>query len=82
MSQNVENHMVKAILVTLFCCLPLGIVAIIKASAVNSQLAAGDVEGAQASAAEANKWANYGLVGFVVLSILYIILMVLGIAVI
>ena len=52
MNQHVNNNMVKAILVTIFCCLPLGIVAIIKASEVNGKLAAGDIEGAQLSAPE------------------------------
>tara|TARA_B100001750_G_scaffold57482_1_gene45428 strand:- start:1133 stop:1378 length:246 start_codon:yes stop_codon:yes gene_type:complete len=81
MSQpNVNNNMVKAILVTIFCCLPFGIIAIIKASEVNGKLAAGDVEGAQQSAAEADKWGNYGLIGAIVVFFLYFMsLMVLGI---
>ena len=81
MSQpHVNNNMVKAILVTIFCCLPFGIIAIIKASEVNGKLAAGDVEGAQQSAAEADKWGNYGLIGAIVVFFLYFMsLMVLGI---
>ena len=82
MSQHVNNNMVKAILVTICCCFPFGIVAIIKASEVNGKLAAGDVQGAQLSAAEADKWANYGLIGCVIFAVLYIILMVAGVALI
>ena len=78
MSQpHVNNNMVKAILVTLFCCLPFGIVAIIKAAEVNGKLAAGDVAGAQHSAGEADKWSNYGLITGVVFSVLYIIFVVM-----
>tara|TARA_B110000014_G_C19897575_1_gene464359 strand:+ start:148 stop:402 length:255 start_codon:yes stop_codon:yes gene_type:complete len=78
MNQHVNNNMVKAILVTIFCCLPLGIVAIIKASEVNGKLAAGDIEGAQLSAAEADKWANYGLIGCIIFVVLYIMLVVVA----
>ena len=78
---HVNNHMVKAILVTILCCMPLGIVAIIKSSEVNGKLAAGDIEGAQLSAAEADKWANYGLIGCVIFAVLYIILIVAGVAI-
>tara|TARA_X000000368_G_scaffold17723_1_gene13964 strand:+ start:3086 stop:3352 length:267 start_codon:yes stop_codon:yes gene_type:complete len=78
---QVNNNMVKAVLCTLFCCLPLGIVAIIKASEVNGKLAAGDVPGAQASAAEADKWANWGIIGALVAFVLYILFfVVLGVA--
>jgi hypothetical protein len=52
--------MVESILVTLFCCLPLGIVGIIKASQVNSKYAAGDIAGAQAASEEAGKMVKIG----------------------
>ena len=45
-SSYVPNHLVWAILSTLFCCLPLGIVSIVFAAQVNGKLAAGDVAGA------------------------------------
>lgn len=43
------NHLVWAILSTLFCCLPLGIASIVFAAQVNGKHAAGDVAGAQES---------------------------------
>lgn len=43
---EVPNYMVYSILVTLFCCLPLGIAAIILSSQVNTKLAVGDIQGA------------------------------------
>ena len=82
MSQSlIDNKMIKAVLVTLFCCLPFGIVAIVKASEVNGKLAAGDVEGAQFSAAEADKWGNWGLItGLIANFLVFLFYFVLGLA--
>jgi tryptophan-rich sensory protein len=75
---HVNNNMAKAILTTICCCFPFGIVAIIKAAEVNGKLAAGDVQGAQFSAAEADKWGNYALICGIVWIVLYFILVFLG----
>lgn len=72
----IENQLVKAILVTLFCCLPFGIVSIIKASEANNKAAAGDAMGANAANAEASKWIKYGVIGGVVVYGLYALMMV------
>ena len=53
---NVPNYLIQSILVTLCCCLPLGIVGIVYASQVNAKLAAGDVAGAEVAAGNAKKW--------------------------
>ena len=75
----VPNHLVWAILSTLFCCLPLGIVSIVHAAKVNGLLAAGDVAGARDAADKAKKWAIYAAVAGIVVFVLYIVLvMVLG----
>ena len=37
----IPNYLVQAILVTIFCCLPLGIVSIVYAAQVNGKAAAG-----------------------------------------
>jgi hypothetical protein len=50
------NYLVQSILVTLCCCLPLGVVAIIFAAQVNSKLAAGDYAGAAESSKKAKMW--------------------------
>jgi predicted secreted protein len=76
---NVNNNMVKAILTTLFCCLPFGVVSIIKAAEVNGKVAAGDIDGAVNSAAEANKWANIAIIVGLVVIVGYIMLTFLGI---
>ncbi|MFN2457907.1 MAG: CD225/dispanin family protein [Chitinophagaceae bacterium] len=51
-----KNWLAESILVTIFCCLPFGIVGIVNASQVNSKYASGDHEGAIRAANEAAKW--------------------------
>ena len=58
-----KNWLVESILITIFCCLPFGIVAIINAANVNSRLALGDYAGAQEASVNAGKWVKYGLIG-------------------
>ena len=51
------NHLVWAILVTIFCCVPTGIVSIVYAAQVNGMLNAGDYEGARRASDSARTWA-------------------------
>jgi hypothetical protein len=55
-AEPISNHLVEAILVTLFCCIPFGIVAIVFAAQVNSKIAAGDVQGALDASHKAQTW--------------------------
>lgn len=77
---TVPNYLVQSILVTLFCCLPLGIVAIVFAAQVNSKLAVGDIYGAQEASDKAKMWCwwsfGLGLAG-VVIYIAFVMLTVL-----
>ena len=75
-STQVPNHMVWAILATLFCCLPTGIVSIIQAAKVNGLVAAGDIAGAQAASASAKKWAIISAGVAIGLTVLYILFFV------
>ena len=70
------NNLVFAILTTLFCCLPLGVVSIVYAAQVNGKWQAGDVAGAQESAAKARQFAMWSAIAGVVVVVLYIILIV------
>ena len=68
---GINNYLVPAILVTLCCCIPFGIVAIVYAAQVNSKLSAGDVAGAQESARNARMWTWIAFGCGIVLSIIW-----------
>ena len=77
---QVPNNLVWAILSTLFCCLPAGIVSIVYAAQVNGKLAAGDIAGARESSEKATKWAIWSVIAAVVVGILYgILIAVVGV---
>ena len=50
------NYLVHAIVVTVLCCVPFGIVAIVFAAQVNGKLEAGDYNGAVESSRKARTW--------------------------
>ena len=65
---QIPNYLWQSIVVTLCCCLPLGIVSIIFAAQVNSKLAQGDIAGAQDASQKAKMFALIGFgVGIVVI---------------
>lgn len=51
-----NNHLAMAIISTLICCLPAGVVSIVYASQVNSKFMAGDYEGAERASKNAKTW--------------------------
>ena len=53
---GIPNYLVWSIVVTLFCCMPAGIVSIVYASQVNTKLAADDVAGAMQASRAAKNW--------------------------
>jgi hypothetical protein len=77
-AQDIPNYLVWAILATVFCCLPFGIVGIVYAAQVNSKLAGGDVNGALAASKNAKTWTlvsffcGLAVIGF------YFVMMILG----
>lgn len=71
---QVPNHLVGAILTTIFCCQIGGIVAIVYAAQVNSKLAAGDVPGAQAASKNAKTWITVNVITGVLIAVFYFFL--------
>ena len=77
---SVPNYLVPAI-ISLFCCLPLGIVGVIFAAQVNGKVAAGDTAGAMESAKKAKLFSflaiGLGLLG-IVGYVLFVVIMGVG----
>ncbi len=67
------NYLVWAILTTIFCCLPAGIVSIVYAAQVSGKYHSGDVAGAVASSENAKKWAIISAVVAVALGVVYLV---------
>ena len=77
-----DNYLVWAILCTLLCCLPFGIVSIVKATQVEKLWLAGDKMGARKASDDAKKWAIIsavvGAVGYIIYFIISIIVAIAG----
>lgn len=69
--RNIPTYLWQSIVVTVLCCLPLGIPAIIYASKVNSALLQGDSEAAQRASSAAGTWCLVSLVAAIVFWVLY-----------
>jgi hypothetical protein len=71
---NVPNYLVPAI-ISIFCCWPLAIAAIIFATQVNSKVAAGDMAGAEDASKKAKLFSfiaiGIGLLCYVVVGLIY-----------
>jgi interferon-induced transmembrane protein len=74
-----SSHLAFAILTTLFCCLPLGIVSIVKASQVSGLWAQGNYAGAQAASHSARKWAMWSAILGIAAMVVYGILIAVGV---
>ena len=73
-----DNYLVWAILVTVLCCLPLGVASIIYSVKVGSLYAQGDYNGAVDASQKAKKFAMIGGIGGLVFIIIYVIFMVIA----
>ena len=69
-----DSNLVWAILTTIFCCLPFGIVSIVYASKVDSLWAQGNYQGAQDASNKAKTWAIWAAVIGVVVLVIYLIM--------
>lgn len=78
--QPPKTWLVESILVTLFCCLPFGIIGIINASKVESRFFAGAVDEAMKASQDAAKWTKIGFfVGLGVIVLYLILWLVVGV---
>ncbi|MFB9686842.1 CD225/dispanin family protein [Amycolatopsis plumensis] len=71
-----DNNLVWAILSTVLCCLPLGIVAIVKANQVHTLWFQGFHAEAQKAAADARKWAMWSAISVGIFLLLYVVFFV------
>jgi hypothetical protein len=70
------SYLVWAILTTLFCCLPFGIVSIVFAAQVDSKFNGGDIVGAQQASEKAKRWAIVSAAVGVGLTVLWFLIVV------
>ena len=70
-----SNYLVWAILTTIFCCLPFGIVAIVYSGKVNGRWYAGRQEDAYDAARKARMWTIISAVAGLVAGVVYSIVM-------
>ncbi len=75
-----SNNLVWAILTTIFCCLPFGIVAIVYAAKVDGLWAAGDYGAAYEASRKAKNWSVIAAAVGGLVIIVYVILMCFGLA--
>lgn len=77
-AQQPDSYLVWAILVTILCCLPFGIVSIVQASKVSGLWGQGRYAEADAASKSAKKWAIWGAVAGIVVGIIYAIIAIAG----
>ncbi|PIK39817.1 putative proline-rich transmembrane protein 1 [Apostichopus japonicus] len=74
------DYFIFSIFVTICCCLPFGIVALVKSSEVRTRARIGDIEGAQLSSRQAKTWSFAGFftgIGIVVAVVaIYVIIII------
>ena len=75
---NVPNYLIPAIL-SLFCCWPLAIVAIIFAAQVNGKVASGDIAGAVDASKKAKLFSFISIGIGLAVGLIYVVLMLLGV---
>lgn len=74
-----DNYLVWAILCTLCCCIPFGIVSIVYAAKVNSLYTIGQYAAAEEASNNAKKWAIIGAISGLVIQVIYWLLVFGGV---
>lgn len=78
---NIPNYLWQSIVVTLFCCLPFGIAAIVFAARVDGLKMSGNIQGALEASAAAKKWCIVSLCCWLGLVALYILAVIVTVGV-
>jgi hypothetical protein len=73
-----KTYLMEAILATLLCCLPFGVVSIVYAAQVDSQFSAGDYQGAQRASDKAKTWYHVALISGLVVGAIAIFARIAG----
>ena len=76
---TVPNYLVPAI-ISIFCCWPVAIPAIIFATQVNGKVTAGDIAGAQDASKKAKMFSFIAIGLGLLIVVVYVLLMLLGVA--
>lgn len=74
----IPNYLWQSIVVTIFCCWPLGIPAIVYAAKVDGLRAAGNIQGAMAASASAKTWCWVAAGSWLVIIAAYILFAMLA----
>jgi hypothetical protein len=77
--EEVKDYLVQSILVTIFCCLPFGIAAIVYAVETRTKRDLGDIEGALLASKKARMWCWWSFGSIFVIGILWILVIAVGI---
>lgn len=72
-----DTYLLWAILTTCFCCVPLGIYAIIRSSKVENLYAMGDYEGAYKASDDAKKWSIISAVLGLIAGVIYFLILLM-----
>ena len=73
-----KNYLVMAILSTIFCCLPFGIVSIVFAAKVDNYWNAGDYINAEDASRKARGWMIASIITGLTVGIIYTVLIMIG----
>lgn len=71
--QRPPNYLAIAIITTIICCLPAGVVSIVYSTKVNSEYDAGNYEAAERASKNAKTWAIVSAVAAVVFGVIYVV---------
>lgn len=66
-----KYYLIESVLITIFCCIPLGIV---YGAQVNSKFSSGDFEGALKASKQAKTWVTWGFISGLIIIALSLIL--------